>query len=879
MSELGQADRPVRDADGPVLARLSRLDRLLPVWIVAAMALGLVLGLTLPAVAQTAGSITGTIVDESGGTLPGTTVTLTGGGLNRSVVTNAEGKYRFVNVSDGTYTVAGNLTGFGSATKNDVKVAGKETEVGAMTLAIVLRGEEVVVTASKVESQLVDAPATISVVSSETIASSPAQNYGDLLRSVPGLNIIQMSARDVNITSRQATSTLSNSQLTLLDGRSIYLDFFGLVLWDLVPSNPADIKQIEVVRGPASAVWGANAMTGVVNILTKSPREAEGGSITLNAGMFSGDSFRTDAAGNKTEISGDTGHTYGGQFTYAGVPNEDWSYRLSAGYNKSDAFARPQGQVPASKHPFDINLPEGGGTYPNFGNEGTKQPKADLRLDRELGDGEAKLSFSGGYAGTSGIVHTGIGPFRLEDDSYLAYGRLGYTRGGLKVAAFVNNLDGKAPNLLSVDATGAPIQLNFVTRTFDFEVGNSHVLGADSAVQHVISYGGNVRKNTFDISIAKGAEDRNDWGVYLQDEIFVGQFRFVLGGRVDKFGSVPDRIFSPRLSAIFKPAEDHAIRVSYNKAFRAPSTINNFLDVNIVQPVDLRAVVTALGPLGPLVQPILAPTATGGLFPLTVRAAGSDVVGNSLREESVTAYEVGYTGTFNGQTTVGAAFYINDSNNNINFITSPLETRFFYSAAAMPPGFERLPTLPSNLLGIPGPVRGVQLGQLLLSGALANRLPNTFTYMNIGKLRQKGLELSVDHAFDREISVFANYSYQWDPETRGANDDGREYPISEVGVPPHHRFNAGINLNYSRWLAAVNVNYTSEAFWSDVLGDEFHGTTPDFTMLNATLGLKFLDGKLTTSVKGVNLLNKDVQQHIFGDILRRQVVGEARFSF
>src|SRR4030095_11956349 len=109
----------------------------------------------------------------------------------------------------------------------------------------------------------VNAPATISVISADTIETSPAQNYGDLLRSVPGLNVIQTSARDINVTSRQATTTLSNSQLVLVDVRSIYLDFFVIVLWDFLPTNLPDIKQIEVIRGPASAVWGANAETGV----------------------------------------------------------------------------------------------------------------------------------------------------------------------------------------------------------------------------------------------------------------------------------------------------------------------------------------------------------------------------------------------------------------------------------------------------------------------------------------------------------------------------------------------------------------------------------------------------------------------------------------
>ena len=89
--------------------------------------------------------------------------------------------------------------------------------------------EQVVVTASKSEEQLVNAPAAVSVITTETIQNSPATNIGDLLRAVPGVNVSQVSARDVNITTRGATSTLSTSQLALVDGRSVYLDFFGMV--------------------------------------------------------------------------------------------------------------------------------------------------------------------------------------------------------------------------------------------------------------------------------------------------------------------------------------------------------------------------------------------------------------------------------------------------------------------------------------------------------------------------------------------------------------------------------------------------------------------------------------------------------------------------
>jgi outer membrane receptor protein involved in Fe transport len=144
--------------------------------------------------------------------------------------------------------------------------------------------EAVVVTASKVEQQIVNAPATVSVITSDTIQSSPSNNFAELLRSVPGMNITQTSARDYNLNMRGATSTLSTSQLAVLDSRSLYLDFFGFIAWDLVPVNTFELKQIEVIRGPASAVWGANALSGVVNFISKTPRELNSNNLSINFG-------------------------------------------------------------------------------------------------------------------------------------------------------------------------------------------------------------------------------------------------------------------------------------------------------------------------------------------------------------------------------------------------------------------------------------------------------------------------------------------------------------------------------------------------------------------------------------------------------------------
>jgi hypothetical protein len=86
-------------------------------------------------------------------------------------------------------------------------------------------------------------------------------------------------------------------------------------------------------------------------------------------------------------------------------------------------------------------------------------------------------------------------------------------------------------------------------------------------------------------------------------------------------------------------------------------------------------------------------------------------------------------------------------------------------------------------------------------------------------------------------------------------------------------------FNYGRYFGNLSVNYTDDAFWQDVLDARFHGTTESYTMVNCGFGLRWADDKVSTAIKVVNLGNADVQQHVFGDILKRQIVGEFRISF
>jgi outer membrane receptor protein involved in Fe transport len=672
--------------------------------------------------------------------------------------------------------------------------------------------ETVVVSASKAEEKMIDAPATMSVITSNAIATAPSANFAELLRSIPGINITQVSARDINLTSRAATGTLATGQLAMLDGRSLYQDFFGFVMWDFLPVNFDEVKQIEVIRGPASAVWGANALYGVVNVISKSPREIKGASGSLSFGGFD----RPDD---------DAGSMWSVNATWADAPTDRWSYKISGGGFSQDPFARPTGQIPCDR-PEVCLVPTT--NYPQFVNQGTTQPKFDARVDYDYEDGR-KLSFSGGVAGTDGIMHSGIGPFDIRSGSVMGYAKATFAKGGLRAGFFTNLLNGDADQLLTRGLNGAPILFEFDTATVDFDLSNVQALGK----RHVLSYGGNLRLNSADLSIAPEADNRTEFGGYAQDEIFLSDmFRWVVGGRVDRFDYIDDVVFSPRTTFMIKPQANQTIRVSYNRAYRAPSVINNHINLVISEPIDLR-------PLNPALPfPYLLPV---------------NIVGNQdLEEQSLDAFELGYSGVvLKGRAIISAAFYVNRTKNEILFTQDGVYT------AAAPPSNWPLPPGVITLLGLQG-----------------RFLPSRFTYRNFGESTSRGLELGINSIVHPNVSLFANYSYQTDPDP-----EGDDFPLTELNLPPNNRFNIGANFTYGRYLGNFSVSYADDAFWQDVLNDPYHGTTDAYTLVNAAFGLRWADDKVTTSVKVVNLGNSDVQQHVFGDITKRQIMGEVKVRF
>ena len=679
--------------------------------------------------------------------------------------------------------------------------------------------ETVVVSASKTEQQIVAAPATMTVIGERALSVAPSNSYGDVLRSVPGLNVTQISARDVNVTSRAASGSLATSQLALLDGRSLYQDFFGFTMWDFMPANLDEIKRIEVIRGPASAVWGANALTGVINILTKSPREMQGSSAAFGIGTFNRNVPGQDQ---------DSGTMFYVRGTHAQAVNDRWSYKFSAGALSYDAFARPVGDIP-----------NGTGTdYPSYTNTGTMQPKFDGRVDYDFVDGVSKLQFSGGVGGTDGIMHTGIGPFDIQSGTTFSYGKVNYLRGNFRLQGFMNILSGDANSLLSVDPTGTPIDLLFNTKTFDLEAADLKLLGG----KHVLTYGGNFRVNRFDITITPGEDGRNEGGGYVQDEFMMSsKFRLVAGARVDKFSSIDGAVFSPRLALVMMPKPDQSIRVTYNRAFRAPSLVNNNLDITVATPLPLGAVNPAFGS-----QIFYVPT---------------DANGNSLlNQEQVDAYEVAYTGTIRNRATVTAAYYYTNFTDSILFTQDSVWGPF-----EPPPGFPGLGPFPPAAIWA-----GIYNAGFIF--------PKAFTYKNLGEVKQQGIELGVDGSITNQWGAYFNYAFQPEPEPTFPGLTEAQ-ALAEINLPARHLVNAGVSYISDRAFGTFTVAYSDSAFWQDVLDARYHGTTEPYTIVSLTAGLKFgAAGRYAVSVRINNLLNDNVQQHIFGDIIKRQIVGEFKVN-
>ncbi len=141
-----------------------------------------------------------------------------------------------------------------------------------------------VTSVSKKPERLASTAGAVHVVTGEDIRRSGAMSLPEALRLVPGVNVAQINAGSWAVSIRGFNGRFANKLLVLMDGRSIYTPLFSGVFWDAQDTLLEDIERIEVICGPGAAVWGANAVNGVINIVTKSAKATLGGSTSVVVG-------------------------------------------------------------------------------------------------------------------------------------------------------------------------------------------------------------------------------------------------------------------------------------------------------------------------------------------------------------------------------------------------------------------------------------------------------------------------------------------------------------------------------------------------------------------------------------------------------------------
>jgi iron complex outermembrane receptor protein len=258
--------------------------------------------------------------------------------------------------------------------------------------------EELVVTASRRAQSSFEAPNATTVITSEDIRLSGATTLPELLRRVPGADVMMLGPGSANFSVRGFNQRVANKVLVLVDGRTEYQDFLGMTLWSSMPVELEDIERIEVIRGPGSALYGANAMLGVVNIITRTPG--------------TGPKARFQAHAGNANVAGGSFVSHGGS---GGL-----RYRASAAYSQADKWSRD----------FAEDRPDVAVTDPQP-NLGLRSARGNLATSYKFDSG-VELGMSGGI----NRFYTEIYPLGLLRNFYLdgvsAFAKLDVGLGPLK---------------------------------------------------------------------------------------------------------------------------------------------------------------------------------------------------------------------------------------------------------------------------------------------------------------------------------------------------------------------------------------------------------------------------------------------------------------
>ena len=435
-----------------------------------------------------------------------------------------------------------------------------------------------VTSVSRTESTVGQSPAAIYVVSNEMIRRSGARNIPDVLRLVPGVDVARASSNRWAVSIRGFNGVYANKLLVQIDGRSVYTPVFSGVDWDQQDVLLEDVERIEVIRGPGATVWGANAVNGIINIITKRARDTQGPFLQ---------------GGGGTEERG-----FGG-FRYGGTVGNSLYYRV---YGK--AFERD------------------GGFRPGGANDDWRSGQIGFRADWEA-DKCTTLTLQGDYyQGTSGFRFDGAlqtPPFWQvgTDAAYRPYGSNILFRCSREVS---RDSDWAVQLYYDQAARPAPatnFSVNY--RTFDLDCQQRFPLGHNHSIIWGFGYRNtrNVSTGNYIISFDPAIRSFGTISYFVQDRITLNEdLLYLTAGSKFEHNDFTGFEFQPTIRLLWTPTRRQTMWAAVSRAVRTPSLIDQ--DGRIVS--------------APVAFSFVPPGATFMQF----------VGSRAVRSEDLLAYEIGY---------------------------------------------------------------------------------------------------------------------------------------------------------------------------------------------------------------------------------------------
>lgn len=416
--------------------------------------------------------------------------------------------------------------------------------------------ELTVTTASKRSQRLSDVPAAISVLTQEDIRRSGATSIPEALRMVPGIEVARLASNQWAVTARGFNDATANKLLVMIDGRSIYTPIFSGTYWDDQSTLLADIERIEVIRGPGASLWGANAVNGIINIITKHTSNTIG-------------NYAAGGLGTEEEFA---------EARHGGKIDADTTYRTYARY----------GNLEASK------LRTGGDTT-----DAWYRARSGFRMDKSLSSQDSLTLSGDAYGGeqdSSRRINIPTAPYFTlsagEDSSYGGDVQLSWNR-----------------KLSETDNLQLQGYIDHYSRIESY--AKQHISRVDLEFQHNTAlnnrnnfiWGGGARlnifnlENTFTASFAEGNETHQILSAFLQDEyaLLPDSLYLTIGSKFEHNDYTGFEV-QPSARIAWHPTEDQTIWGAVSRAVRTPSGYeNNVTLIGIVTPGSPPTALSAQG--------------------------------------------------------------------------------------------------------------------------------------------------------------------------------------------------------------------------------------------------------------------------------------------